>query len=419
MSAAINDRRALETVLSQMDRAAEKLHLDPGLLAIFRECNRCLTVTFPVKMHDGSVRVFTGHRVQHNLVRGPTKGGLRYHPDVTLDHLKAFAMLMTWKCAVVNIPYGGAKGGVVCDPKALTRDEKERLTRRFTTEVSLLIGPQRDIPAPDVGTDPQVMAWIVDTYSMHAGHSVTSVVTGKPIEVGGSRGRSDATSRGALYALMEVLKDRGESLDGKRVVIQGFGNAGSNLARLLGDTGAKVIAVSHSRGGVYNPSGLDFQRIWEHYSKDGVLGGAPETEFITNEELLTLDCDILVPAAIEEQITDKNANDVRASIVLEIANGPTTLDASDILDDRGILVIPDILASAGGVVVSYMEWVQNIYSYFWTAEEVYRQLQRIIVQSFSEMLDRIRKEKVSPRTAAYMLAMDRVAKAYQWRGIYP
>jgi len=419
MAGPAHDRRALETVLEQMGRAAKRLRLDPNLLAILCKCNRCLTVTFPVRMRDESVRVFTGHRVQHNLVRGPSKGGLRYHPDVTLDHLKAFAMLMTWKCSLVNIPYGGAKGGVVCDPKALTLHEKEHLTRRFTAEISILIGPQKDIPAPDVGTDPQVMAWIVDTYSMHQGHSVTGVVTGKPIEVGGSRGRSDATSRGALYALVEALEDRGESLDGKRIAIQGFGNAGSNLARLLDGTGAKVIAVSNSRGGVYNSAGLDYQRTQSYSSKAGTLEGAPESEPITNEELLTLECDILVPAAIEDQITKENADDIRASMVVEIANGPTTIEASDILDDRGVFVIPDILASAGGVSVSYLEWVQDIYSYYWTADEVYRQLQRIMAESFAEMAATVRKEKVSPRTAAYMIAMDRVATAYRWRGIYP
>lgn len=419
MSEAKSDQLTLQMVLKQMDRASEKLHLNPSLLAIFKECHRCLTVTFPVRMSDDHVQVFTGFRVQHNLARGPAKGGLRYHPGVTLDHLKAFAMLMTWKCAVVNIPYGGAKGGVVCDPKALTPSQKERVTRRFASEISLLIGPQKDIPAPDVGTDAQVMAWIMDTYSMHVGYSVSSVVTGKPVDIGGSRGREDATSQGCLYALAEAVKERGESLDGKRVAIQGFGNAGGNLARLLSESGAKVVAVSNSQAGVYNGSGLHYHLVAEHYRKNDTLEGAPESEAITNKELLTLECDALVPAAIEDQVTRENADRIRAPLIVEAANGPTTFEADQILHDRGILVIPDILANAGGVTVSYLEWVQDIQSYFWSAGEVYERLKRIMVESYSAITGISRKHGVSLRTAAYMLAMDRVARAYEWRGIYP
>ncbi|MBI2193150.1 MAG: Glu/Leu/Phe/Val dehydrogenase [Planctomycetes bacterium] len=419
MTPSKDDQRTLDMVLHQMDRATEKLHLPQSLLAIFKECHRCLTVTFPVRMSDEDVRVFTGFRVQHNLARGPAKGGLRYHPGVTLDHLKAFAMLMTWKCAVVNIPYGGAKGGVVCNPKELTPIQKERLTRRFATEISLLIGPQRDIPAPDVGTDAQVMAWIMDTYSMHVGYSVSSVVTGKPVDVGGSRGREDATSRGCLYALAEAMRDQGKSLDGRSVAIQGFGNAAGNLARLLPDAGAKVIAVSNSKGGIFNPSGLDYRRVAEHFHREGTLEGAPESVPITNEELLTLDCDALIPAAIEDQITEENAGRVRARMIVEAANGPTTFEADRILEDRGIVVIPDILANAGGVTVSYLEWVQDIQSYFWTSDEVYERLRRIMTESYGAMMEISRRHRVSARTAAYMLAMERVAKAYEWRGIYP
>ncbi|MBM4434198.1 MAG: Glu/Leu/Phe/Val dehydrogenase [Chloroflexi bacterium] len=386
---------------------------------ILRECQRELTVHFPVRMQDGVVKVFTGYRVQHNTSRGPGKGGIRYHPSVTLNEVKALAMWMTWKCAVVGIPYGGAKGGVVCDPKQMTQQQLETLTRRYTTEISLLIGPDRDIPAPDVNTNAQTMAWIMDTFSMHAGHTVPAVVTGKPLSIGGSEGRSEATARGAVYTIIEAAKTMGLDLDGARVVVQGYGNAGMYSARLMSELGATVIAVSDTSGGIFNAKGLDAAKVDAFKRETGRVQGLPGAERVTNTELLELDCDILVPAAIENQIGARNAGSIKAKIVAEAANGPTSPEADRILHYRGVMVIPDILCNAGGVTVSYFEWVQDLQNLFWREATINARLKEVMVKSFNDVLDLARKHKVDMRTAAYMLAVARVADATLTRGIYP
>ncbi|MFO1540309.1 MAG: Glu/Leu/Phe/Val family dehydrogenase [Chloroflexota bacterium] len=403
----------------QFDLAAERLDLDPGLRAVLREPRRELTVHFPVRMDDGSVRVFTGYRVQHNVGRGPAKGGIRYHPDVTLDEVKALAMWMTWKCAVVGIPFGGGKGGVAVDPKGLSRRELEKLTRRFTTELSVLIGPERDIPAPDVNTNAQVMAWILDTYSMHQGHTVPAVVTGKPIALGGSEGRNEATARGAVFCIGEAAARMGMPVAGARVAVQGFGNAGSVAAMLLAAEGARVIAVSDSAGGIHAPDGLDLgaPRAWK--ADHGVLAGVPAARTITNAELLALPCEILVPAALENQITGANAGAIGARLVAEAANGPTTPDADRILAERGIVVIPDILCNAGGVTVSYFEWVQDLNRDHWSETEVNGKLREIMVRAFGEVWRMHETATCDLRTAAYLVAVERVAKATELRGLYP
>jgi glutamate dehydrogenase (NAD(P)+) len=403
----------------QFDLAAERLRLDPGLRAVLREPRRELTVHFPVKMDDGSVQVFTGYRVQHNLGRGPAKGGIRYHQDVGLDEVKALAMWMTWKCAVVGIPYGGGKGGVVVDPKKLSKRELEGLTRRFTTEISVLIGPEKDIPAPDVNTNAQTMAWIMDTYSMHVGYTVPGVVTGKPISLGGSEGRAEATARGCVVTVAEASRHLGMTLDGSRVVVQGFGNAGATAALLISDLGARVIAVSDSVGGIHRADGLDIRAVMSWKAEHGTVRGFPGARDVTNAELLTTECDILIPAAMENQITAANAPDIRARIVAEAANGPTTPDADEILDRRGIFIIPDILCNAGGVTVSYFEWVQDLNRDHWTESVVNAKLTEIMVRSFGEVLEMSRREGVHMRLAAYLLAVDRVASATALRGLYP
>jgi len=403
----------------QFDIAADALDLSAGLRATLRVPQRELTVNFPVKFNDGSIRVFTGYRVHHNSSRGPTKGGIRYHPDTNLDEVRALAMWMTWKCAVVNIPYGGAKGGVVCDPKQMTLGELERLTRRYTTEISILLGPEKDIPAPDVNTTPQVMAWIMDTFSMHRGYTVPAVVTGKPINIGGSRGRNEATARGTTIVIREAAQQIGMPLEGAKVAIQGYGNAGAIAAQLLDELGANVIAVSDSRGGIYSPGGLDPAAALRFKHETGTVVGFPEADQIDNQELLELPCDILVPAALENQITAANAGRVKARIVAEAANGPTTPEADDILYDRGIMVLPDILANAGGVTVSYFEWVQDLQDFFWTEREVNEKLERIMVASFEQVRAIAEEHKVHMRTAAYLLAVQRVAEATMTRGIYP
>jgi glutamate dehydrogenase (NAD(P)+) len=403
----------------QFDLAADRLGLDPALRRILRETRRELTVHFPVKMDDGTVEVFTGYRVQHNLGRGPAKGGIRYHPDVSLDEVKALAMWMTWKCAVVGIPFGGGKGGVVVDPKKLSKRELERLTRRFTTEISVLIGPERDIPAPDVNTNAQVMAWIMDTYSMHAGYTIPGVVTGKPVSLGGSEGRNEATARGTVFCIEEAASRLGLSIPGARVVVQGFGNAGSIAAQLIADQGARVIAVSDSTGGIVNPDGLDVGRIIAWKNEHGTVRGAPGTAEISNEALLELDCDILIPAALESQITKRNAANIKAAIIAEAANGPTTPAADEILFRRGAFVIPDILCNAGGVTVSYFEWVQDLNRDHWTESNVNAKLREIMVRSFNETLDIASREACDNRTAAYLLAVERVADATAMRGLYP
>jgi glutamate dehydrogenase (NAD(P)+) len=410
---------AWDVAQRQFDLAAERLDLPPGLRTVLREPKRELTVHFPVKMDDGSVEVFTGYRVQHNLSRGPAKGGIRYHQDVTLDEVKALAMWMTWKCAVVGIPFGGGKGGVIVDPKKLSPREVEALTRRFTTEISILIGPDRDIPAPDVNTNAQTMAWMMDTYSMHLGYTVPAVVTGKPIPLGGSEGRNEATAQGAVYTLIDAARHLGLDLPKGRVAVQGFGNAGAIAARLMHAQGSKIIAVSDSTGAIYRPEGFDPGAVlaWkqEHHS----VCGYPGTKAISNEELLELDCDVLIPAALGNQITARNAGRIRARLIGEAANGPTTPEADEILYDNGKFVIPDILCNAGGVTVSYFEWVQDLERDFWDIEQVNEKLRAVMTKAFTSTLDTSLKEKVNMRTAAYMLAVQRVADATSVRGLYP
>jgi len=412
-------KNPFEMAQRQFDNAAKYLDLKEGIKAKLRVPKRELTVYFPVKMDDGSIQMFTGHRVQHSLARGPAKGGIRYHPDVTLDEVRALAMWMTWKCAVVNIPYGGAKGGVVCNPKEMSQRELERLTRRFTSEIIMLIGPESDIPAPDVNTNAQTMAWIMDTYSMTKGYSVPAVVTGKPVEIGGSLGRREATGRGVMFTTREALKHLGIPIEGTRVVVQGFGNVGAIGAELLEEIGCTVIAVSDSRGGIYNPKGLNVKDVIRHKAETGTVVGYPGTDTVTNEELLELDCEVLVPAALENAITEKNADRIKARIIAEGANGPTTPEADEILFDKGAFVIPDILANAGGVTVSYFEWVQDLQNFFWSEEEVNKNLGKIMVKAFQDVLAISQKKKVNMRIAAYILAIDRVATATLLRGIYP
>jgi glutamate dehydrogenase (NAD(P)+) len=404
---------------SQFDHAADQLDLDPGLRKVLRVPKRELTVNFPVTMDDGHVEVFTGYRVQHNLSRGPAKGGIRYHQDVTLDEVRALAMWMTWKCAVVNIPYGGGKGGVIVDPKKLSIKEVEGLTRRYATELSPLIGPDRDIPAPDVNTNAQTMAWIMDTFSMHSGYTISGVVTGKPIAIGGSLGRNEATARGAVFTLLQASKSRDIPLTGARVAIQGYGNAGSIAADLLAAEGATIIAVSDSSGGIYNAKGLDPARVSAWKREHGTVVGFPGSEEISNEAILEVECEILVPAALENQITHVNAPHINAKIVAEAANGPTTPEADAILYDRGIFVIPDILCNAGGVTVSYFEWVQDMQSFFWTEERINQSLKEIMDRAFEAVHTMSHRHDVDMRTAAYMVAVARVAEATTLRGLYP
>jgi glutamate dehydrogenase (NAD(P)+) len=410
---------AWDMALRQYDRAAEKLEISPVVREVLRWPKREVTVHFPVLMEDGSTRVFTGYRVWHNVTRGPAKGGLRYHPKTDLNEVRALAMWMTWKCACVKIPYGGAKGGVTCDPKTLSGRELERLTRRFTTELGEFIGPDSDVPAPDVGTNPQIMAWIMDTYSMHRGYSVPGVVTGKPLSIGGSEGRTEATGRGVVYMIQEAAKAVGMDLEGARVAVQGFGNVGWNTARFLDELGSRIIAVSDSQGGAFAGDGLDLALVSRHKEETGSVVGTPRTRSISNEEILELDCDILVPAALEGMITARNADRVRARILAEAANGPTTPDADDILRARGTFLIPDILCNAGGVTVSYFEWVQDREEFFWTIEEINARLRRVMVRAFEDVYRMSLEHDVDMRLAAYMLAVHRVADATLTRGIYP
>ena len=416
IAAAIN---AWDVAQSQFDLAAEHLNLSPGLRKVLREPKRELTVHFPVKMDDGTVQVFTGYRVQHNLGRGPAKGGIRYHQNVTLDEVKALAMWMTWKCAVVGIPFGGGKGGVIVDPKKLSLREIEGLTRRYATEISILIGPEKDIPAPDVNTNSQTMAWIMDTYSMHMGYTCPAVVTGKPIALGGSEGRNEATAQGAVYTLLDAAKHLGMELPKCRVAVQGFGNAGAIAAQLLHAQGSKIIAVSDSTGGIFKADGFDPNAILAWKKEHHTVCGFPGTKDISNEELLELDCDILIPAALENQITARNAGRIQARLIGEAANGPTTPEADAILYKAGKFVIPDILCNAGGVTVSYFEWVQDLDRDFWSVDQVNEKLRRIMARAFASTLEMSLKEKVNMRTAAYMLAVQRVADATSLRGLYP
>ena len=408
-----------QIALRQLDHVAGILKLDDGLHAILQKPKRELTVNFPVQMEGSGTRMFTGYRVQHNTSRGPAKGGLRFHPETDLDEVRALAMWMTWKCAIVNIPFGGAKGGVVCDPKTLTLSELEDLTRRYTTEISIIIGPDSDIPAPDVGTNGQIMAWLMDTYSMHAGHTVPAVVTGKPVSIGGSEGRVDATGLGVVLVTEEAFKKRSWTMDGATIAIQGFGNVGSASARIFHKHGAKVIAVSDVSGGITNSRGLDIPALVTHVKLTGSVVGFPGTEPVSNEEILALECDVLVPAALQGQITGANAGEVRARMVVEGANGPTTPDADAILGSRGILLIPDVLANAGGVTVSYFEWVQDIQSFFWSESQVNARLARILRRAFAEVWAASETHRVDLRTAAYLVGVARVAEATLTRGIYP
>jgi glutamate dehydrogenase (NAD(P)+) len=404
---------------SQFDLAADRLNLDPGMRLVLREPRREFTVHFPVHMDDGSVKVFTGYRVQHNLGRGPAKGGIRYHQDVSLDEVKALAMWMTWKCAVVGIPYGGGKGGVIVDPKQLSQKELEGLTRRFFTEIEVLVGPEKDIPAPDVNTNAQIMAWMMDTYSMHAGHTVPGVVTGKPISLGGSEGRNEATARGTVFCIVEAARHLGLELPKTRVSIQGFGNAGSIAARLIEDEGATVVAVSDSTGGIHAPEGLDIHRVVAWKQEHGTVQGFPGSTDISNAEVLEVDCDILIPAALENQITERNAGNIKARLIAEAANGPTTPEADAIMFKNGKFMVPDILCNAGGVTVSYFEWVQDLNRDHWSESVVNAKLKEIMVKAFQEVLAVARREQCNMRTAAYLLAVKRVADAMEMRGLYP
>jgi glutamate dehydrogenase (NAD(P)+) len=406
--------------VSQVNSAAERLGLDEGTRELLCSPKRELTVNFPVRLDNSSTRIFTGHRVQHNLARGPAKGGIRYHPAVTLSEVKALAMWMTWKCAVINIPYGGAKGGVVVDPKSLSQGELERLTRRYATEISIIVGQNEDIPAPDVGTDGRIMAWIMDTLSMHRGHTVAGVVTGKPVSIGGTVGRVEATGRGLLYAARKAAAYRGQQLEGLSVAIQGYGNVGSTAARLLkGEASARIVAVSDSSGGIHNPAGLDLVALDRHLAAGGKLVESPAGNQISNAELLELPVDVLLPAALEGQITGANAARIRAGMIIEGANGPVSPDADAILLDRGIFLVPDILANAGGVVVSYFEWVQDLQFYFWEETEVRERLRQVMDRAFDEVVHMAEKERLPLRQAAMLLAVSRVLEATRVRGIYP
>ena len=415
----MEDLNAFAISKKQFEKAADHLSLDLGLREILSRPKRVLIVSVPTRMDDGSIRVFEGYRVQHSIARGPAKGGIRYHPNVTLDEVKALAAWMTWKCAVVNIPFGGAKAGVICDPKAMSRNELERMTRRFASEISIIIGPDRDIPAPDVYTDAQVMAWIMDTYSMNVGYSATGVVTGKPLPIGGSEGRNEATGRGAQLLIRQAARELKVSSQSGRAVIQGFGNAGSVVASLLAAEGWKVIAVSDSRGGVHNSRGLALKGLTDFKARTGSVVGYPESEPIDNEHLLELECEVLVPAALENQITLKNASRIRAKIVAEAANGPTTPGAGEVLHQNGIFVIPDILCNAGGVTVSYFEWVQDLQAFFWDEGIINEHLERIMVKAFKEVLTIARERKIDMRAAAWILGVGRVAEAQQIRGLWP
>jgi glutamate dehydrogenase (NAD(P)+) len=411
---------SFEMAKKQVDIAAKHLNLDPGSIEKLKHTKRELIVHFPIQMDDGKVKIFTGYRVQHNVARGPAKGGIRYHPDIDLDEMRALSMWMTWKSAVVNIPFGGAKGGVQCNPKEMSLHEIEHLTRRFTWEIAMMLGPEQDIPAPDVYTNPQVMAWIMDTFSILKGYSVPGVVTGKPVELGGSLGRFEATGRGLVISALEALKYLRIPVEGAKVAVQGCGNVGGIAATHFDRLGAKVIAISDSQKGLYHEKGLDVKKALEYKAKHKcfVCETKDETE-ITNQELLELECDILAPAAIENQIVRENAPRIKAKIIAEGANGPTTPEADELLNDKGVFIVPDILANAGGVTVSYFEWVQNLQELIWSEEEVLDRLTRIMQKGFKEVLDISLSKRIPMRTAALVLGIGRVAEASRLRGIYP
>jgi glutamate dehydrogenase (NAD(P)+) len=414
----IKEENPFESMMSRFDHAARLLDLDPDLYRVLRVPNREITIYIPVQMDDGHMEIFTGYRVQHNFARGPAKGGIRYAPDVTLDEVRALAAWMTWKCAVVNIPFGGAKGGVICDPSQMSRVELERMTRRYTAELIDFIGPERDVPAPDMNTNEQTMAWIMDTYSMHARHTVTAVVTGKPIDLSGSRGRREATGRGLLFVTNEAVRKFKLPVKDTRVVVQGAGNVGGTAARLLHEAGYKVVGLSDVHGGVHDPQGLDVPAVMSYLAERKTLENYPEAEAVSNSELLELDCEVLVPAATENQITSLNADRVKCRILCEGANGPTTAAADDILERKGVFVVPDILANAGGVTCSYFEWVQDRMGYFWKESLVNERLRDIMVESFNDVCKYAESHGVNMRIASYMLAIDRVAYITRTRGIY-
>jgi glutamate dehydrogenase (NAD(P)+) len=414
----IKESNPFESMMSRFDEAAKLLDLDPNIYRILRAPNREITVYIPVLMDNGQYEIFTGYRVQHNFARGPAKGGIRYSPDVTLDEVRALAAWMTWKCAVVNIPFGGAKGGIICDPFKMSQTELERMTRRYTAELLDFIGPERDVPAPDMNTNEQVMAWIMDTYSMHARHAVTAVVTGKPVEIGGSRGRREATGRGLLFVTDEACKKFNLEPTSTRVVVQGSGNVGGISAQLMHAAGYRIVGVSEIHGGLYNPKGIDVLKTLDYLKKNKTYQGYPEADYVSNQDLLELDCDVLLPAATENQITSKNADRIKCKILCEGANGPTTASADKILAEKGIFVIPDILANAGGVTVSYFEWVQDRMGFFWREDVVNERLKDTMVASFHEVVRYSESHNVNMRIASYMLAIDRVAYDVKIRGVY-
>jgi glutamate dehydrogenase (NAD(P)+) len=410
---------AFQNALAQFDKAVAHLNLERGIVELLRRPKRELTVNFPVKMDSGDIHIFTGFRVHHSTVLGATKGGIRFHQDVTLDEVRALAMWMTWKCSLMGLPYGGAKGGVVVDPRTLSVRELEALTRRYATEISVLMNPQGDVPAPDVGTTGQIMAWIMDTYSMHQGYSMPAVVTGKPVEIGGSLGRNEATGRGVIYAVREAAKHLHLPVEGATVAVQGFGNVGSISARTAHEMGMKVVAVTDVTGGAYNPKGLDLPALIQHAAATRSVAGFPGADTITNEELLALKVDVLIPAALENQITSGNADKVQCKVLAEGANGPTTPEADDLLNAKGVFIIPDILCNGGGVVVSYLEWVQDLQAFFWEEEEISRHLERHVTKAFRRVVAEAEKRRIDNRTAAQVLAIQRVAEVTLIRGIYP
>lgn len=408
-----------DVAVHQFDEAAERLGLSQAMRAILRKPKRELIVNFPVRMDNGDVEMFTGYRVQHNINRGPAKGGIRYSPAVSLDEVRALSMWMTWKCAVVDIPFGGAKGGVICDPHLMSSAELERMTRRYTTEISLLIGPDSDIPAPDMNTNPQIMGWIMDTYSMHRGYSVPAVTTGKPLAIGGSEGRLEATARGVQVVTREAIRDKGWQPEKCSIVVQGFGNVGGIAARLLHEMGCKVVGISDISGGLYNPNGINVPAAMRHSRRNGSLKGYAEADAVSNTELLELPCDILIPAALENQLTERNAPRIKARLIVEAANGPTTNEADAILNDMGVTLIPDILANAGGVTVSYFEWVQDLQRFFWAEDEINNRLEMIMKRSYKAVKAKADEQEVNMRMGAYLLAVARVAEATEIRGVYP
>ena len=414
----IKEENPFESMMSRFDRAAQLLNLDADLYAVMRVPNRELKVYIPTRMDSGRIQVFEGYRVQHNFARGPAKGGIRYSPDVNLDEVRALAAWMTWKCAVVNVPFGGAKGGIICDPQQMSIGELERMTRRYASELLDFIGPEKDVPAPDMNTNEQTMAWIMDTYSMHARHTVTAVVTGKPIDLGGSSGRREATGRGILFVINEAIKRFKMRPETTRVVVQGSGNVGGIGAQLLHEAGYKVVAISDVHGGIYNPNGIDIPAALKHLQATRSFEDYPGVQRVTNSELLELECDVLVPAATENQITSQNADRIKCKVLAEGANGPTTAAADQVLHEKGIFVIPDILANAGGVTVSYFEWVQDRMGYFWREDVINQRLQDTMVASFNDLCRYADAHSVDTRTAAYMLAIDRVAYDTRMRGIY-